>query len=261
MAQPLAEVEFLARSEHRVEALEALAEAPRRRTDLRDLTGASRSTIRRMLCAFEERGWIARDGRRYEATALGAFVATGVTDLLERMETEHDLRVVWEWLPADTIGLDLELFADAVVTVPEFGAPDRPVDRFVELIEETETLRAFMPTSVGRDVGTLFRNAVGGMNAEVLWPSTLIDVLRNAPPEHFEAALESGNLTVLVHDDLPCGCALFDDRVGLAGFDPETGIVRVTVDTDAPEARRWASDLYAGYRREARLLDSAVLVG
>ncbi|WP_435078365.1 helix-turn-helix transcriptional regulator [Halococcus sp. AFM35] len=260
MDQPLDDIEFLSRSEHRVKVLDAVAEHPRSRTDLRALTGASSSTIGRMLGEFEERYWVERVGHRYEATSLGAFVAEGMLNLLERMETERTLREVWQWLPTEEIGFDVESFADAVVTVPEFGSPDRTVSRFAELVEETKTIRGFTTTTVTSDMEVLFRNAIEGMETELLWPSDLTETVLASHPEQARKAIENGDITILINDGLPCACAIFDDRVGLAGYDRETGIMRATIDTDAPEARRWAEALYESYRRDARPLDPEAIV-
>lgn len=53
------DITFLARSEHRIAVLDALQEAPRARHELRELTGASRVTVNRVLDDLEDRGWIA----------------------------------------------------------------------------------------------------------------------------------------------------------------------------------------------------------
>lgn len=257
---PLDEIEFLARSEHRVAVLCALTERPHSRADLRAVTGASSSTIGRMIGEFEDRCWVERVEHRYETTSLGAFVAEGTMALLERMETERTLREVWRWLPVEEIGFDIELFADAVVRIPEFGSPYRTVGRFAELVERTETIRAFTTTTVSTDMDVLFRNVIDGMEAELMWPADLTETVLASHPERISAAIESGNLTILTNDDLPCACALFDDRVGLAGYDRETGIMRATVDTDAAEARRWAEELYESYRRDGRPLDPEAIV-
>lgn len=250
----LDELEFLARSAHRVAVLDAVAGRPHTRAELRALTGASASTVGRTLSGFEDRCWVERTDRGYVATPLGAFVVEGVTSLLDRMDTERALREVWRWLPTDEIGLDVDLFADAVVTVPEFGSPHRTVDRFTELVEESDTLQGFTPTTVDSDMEVLLRNAIDGMEAEVVWPPDLADTVLDSQPDRLAEALESGNLTVLTNGEIPCACGLFDDRVGLAGYDRETGMMRATVDTDDPEARRWAEDLYSSYRRDARRL-------
>lgn len=42
--------------------------------------------------------------------------------------------------------------------------------------------------------------------------------------------------------------ALFDDRVGIAGFDEETGTMRVFVDSDSAIARAWADRVFETYR-------------
>lgn len=257
---PLDEIGFLARSEHRVEVLDALAERPHSRADLRTLTGASSSTIGRMLGEFEDRCWIERTGYQYETTPLGTFVVEGVMALLERMGTERTLREVWQWLPTEEIGFDIELFADAVVRVPEFGSPHLTVGRFAELVKGTDAMRAFTTTTVGADVDVLFRSVIDGMEAELMWPTGLTGTILDSHPKQFSAAIESGNLTVLTNDDVPCACAIFDERVGLAGYDRETGIMRATIDTDADGARRWAEELYASYRRDARPLDPETVV-
>lgn len=259
MDTALDEIEFLARSKHRVEVLDALAERPHSRADLRALTGASASTIGRMLGEFEARCWIERTEHRYETTLLGTFVAEGMLTLLERMETERTLRGVCQWLPTKEIGFDIELFADAVVTIPEYGAPDRTASRFVELVEETETIRGFTSMPVKSEMEVLFRNAIDGMETELLWPSALTETVLASHPEQAPKAIESDNLTVRIVDDLPCALAIFDDRVGLGNHDRETGILRIAVDTDALEARKWAEELYESYRRNARPLDPEAL--
>ena len=71
MTRQLDEIEFLARSVHRVGVLDVLAEGPRDRDDLRAATGASSPTIGRVLADLEDRRWIERAGATYELTPLG----------------------------------------------------------------------------------------------------------------------------------------------------------------------------------------------
>ncbi|MFC4552686.1 MULTISPECIES: helix-turn-helix transcriptional regulator [Halorussus] len=249
------EVEFLVRSEHRVEALEALAERPRGRSELRP-TGASSSTVGRTLREFETRGWIVRDGHEYRLTAEGEFVADEVTSLLDRMETRQKLREVARWLPTEKLGISIEAFAEAVVTVVDDEEPYRPVRRYDELIENAETMRAFgTPTLKSANAGTLFRNVRAGTDTEIIYPSPIVEAVLDWSPEAAERGLASGNLTILLHDTLPCGLTIFDDRVALTGYDPDTGMLRAIVDTDAAEAREWATALYDAYREEAEPLD------
>lgn len=254
---PLDEIEFLARSEHRVTSLDALAERPRTRGELRSRTGASRSTIGRMLREFERRRWIRREGHRYETTQLGGFVAAGMRELIDRIETEQELRDVWHLLPIEGIGLSIETASDAVVTVAEVDDPYCPVNRFVSLLQESERFRF-----VGFDVALLEpcrdelrQRIVDGMRTEIIDPPGIARRVLSSYPEHCSDLLDSGNLTVLLHDDVPAyGISIFEHRVGISGYDPDSGTVRVLFDTDAPEVREWAESTYESYQREARPL-------
>ena len=250
---PLDDIEFLARSEHRVTALAALARRPQSRADLLAMTGVSQSTIGRTLRAFEERHWIRRDGQHYEATQLGAFVAEGIRELIDRCQTERSLRDVWQWLPSETSGFTIEMLSDTVVTVAEADDPYRPVNRFMSLLRETDEFRfvGFHLALLEPCRDELCQRISNGMRTEIIDPPSVIDHIRTAYPEQFATALESGNLTVRVHDDLPpYGVGVFDDRVAVAGYDPDSGTVTVLIDTDAPAAREWAESIYTAHRRK-----------
>lgn len=250
---PLDDIEFLARSNHRVTVLSALARRPQSRADLRAMTGVSQSTIGRTLRAFEDRRWIRRDGRHYEATQLGAFVAAGMRELIDRLETERSLRDIWQWLPNETSGFTLEMVSDAVVTVAEADDPYRPVNRFTSLLQETDRLRfvRFDLALLEPCKDELCQRILDGMDTEIIDPPSVVTHIRSTYPEQFAAALESGNLTVRVHDDLPhYGIGIFDERIAVTGYDPTSGTVTVLIDTDAPEAREWAESVYTAYRRE-----------
>lgn len=254
---PLEDVEFLARSEHRARVLEAIADGPRSRDALLTETEASPSTIRRTLRAFEDRRWIRRDGGRYVATDLGAYVAEGVRDLLERLDTERRLRDVWQWLPDDESGFSLEMATAGVVTVADVDSPYRPVNRFASLLQGTDRFRF-----VGSDLALLEplrhdlrRRVVDGMRAEIIDPPSVARYVLSNYEEHCSACLESGNLTVRLHDDLPpYGVGIFDDRVAVACPDQETGTIRALIDTDDVDARAWAESTFESFGRESRPL-------
>ncbi|WP_265111044.1 helix-turn-helix transcriptional regulator [Halosolutus halophilus] len=252
---PLEDTEFLVRSEHRVKALGALARRPQSRADLRTRTEVSRSTIGRTLREFEERQWIRRDGHQFEATQLGAFVASGMQELIERIEIEHTLRDIWEWLPSEASGFTIEMASEAVVTDAGADDPYGPVNRFVSLLRKTDRFRF-----VGYDVALLepckdelSQRILDGMRTEIIDPPSVAKYVLAAHRDHCSAPLESGNLTVLVHDNVPSyGVSLFDDRIAISGYNPDSGTVQVLLDTDASEAREWAESTYEAYRRGAR---------
>ena len=257
MASPLEDVEFLARSEHRVDALRALREGPADRDDLRTATDASKATVARLLNEFEDRNWVAHEGGEYELTDSGEFVAEEFLRLIDRMETEHALRNVWQWFPTDLHGCTMSLFADAVITPPESN-PYEPLPRNAELLGSASTLRLISKRTPKPGTHDLvLRNAATGMETELNYPSTVIDYMLDVVDRSvIEAAVESGHLTVSVHDSLPtdAAVALFDDRVAVWPRDDE-GTVRIMVDTDAPEAVAWGESLYEEVRADARPVD------
>ncbi len=260
---PLEDVAFLVRSAHRVAALEALAERPLRRAQLQERTGASSSTISRLLREFETRHWVMRDGPQYEATELGQFVATGLAELLTRIETERNLRHVWAWLPTDGDGITLEMVADAVVTTAEASDPYAPLHRFESLLAATDRFRF-----VGSDLALLepcrdlFRERIlEGMSAEIIDPPQVVRYIRSTYPDHCAGAVESDSLTILVHDTPPpYGVSLFDERIGISCHHPETGTIQAFLDTGSADARRWAERTYTSYRREARPLSRPLAI-
>lgn len=253
MHESIDDVEYLVRSPHRVKALGALAREPRSRRDLRTMTKVSQSTIGRTLREFEDRNWIRREGNEYVATELGTFVAVSLEEAIERIDIERALRDVWQWLPGEETGFTIELCTGARVTRAEADDPYGPVNRFMSLVRETDEFRF-----AGIDVALLepckeelCQQIVDGMQAEIVEPPRVAQYIRSTCPELFSQALDSGNLTVRLNDDLPgFGIGLLDDRVAICGYDAESAAVRVLVDSDGTDLYDWAESLFGTYWRQ-----------
>lgn len=254
-ATPLDDIEFLARSEHRVTALVALARRPQSRADLIELTGASTSTIGRTLREFERRRWIEKDGHQFDATQLGTFVATGMRELIERLETEQRLRDVWQWLPSETSGFTVEMASDAVVTVAGADNPYAPVRRFESLLRATTTLRFLRPEVALMDLcfDILYQRVENGVEMTLIDRPECHTYFLSTYPARSSQMVERDNFTILEHDDLPpYGIGLLDDGVAISCYEQGSGTVHAVIDTDAPAACKWAESTYESYRREAR---------
>jgi len=260
MDSPLDDIEFLVRSEHRVEVLDALAEHPRSRTDLRALTRASSSTIGRMLREFEDRRWIVRDGHQYEATQLGGFVASGVMDLLERMETEQELREVMRWFPTDEVTFDVvRCLRDAEIVrwSPTNPDPTLHVRRVAEWLGAAEQVRVVVNVVTPSVMGAIRQGIVNGEQTfeAVLTPDVFASV-ENDP--EMAAALselvESENYTAFAYDDdLPVRFFIADDTIGI-GLSSDEGFLRELVISDDEDVREWAVGAFETYRDEAKLV-------
>jgi predicted transcriptional regulator len=121
---PLDDVEFLARSSHRVEVLQTLATGPRPRPVLHDETGIPQPTLGRILGGFEDRNWVERRGQEYALTELGALIVAEFENLLDTVATVNRVGAVLVDLPTEELDFDVRAFADATVTTPE--ASSRP---------------------------------------------------------------------------------------------------------------------------------------
>lgn len=256
MDPALEEIEFLARSTHRVGVIEALTDEPHEGRALREATDASSPTMSRILSDFEERRWIVREGSTYELTPLGEFVADRFLDLHDSMEVERKLRDVWQWLPREMEGFSADLFADATVSYPGPKYPYEPVDRLTQLIEGTTRLRGFdsiVYKSINNE--TVCEAVLAGMELEYVYSPTALEGTVAWNPERVMEAAAREHCTVYVHEALPdgnrCGLGIVDDRAGICCHDAETGALTAVIDTDAPEAREWAIATFEAVRREA----------
>lgn len=250
------ELEYLSRSKHRLQVLNALSADSRERTDLRTMTGASSPTMGRILSDFQERRWIRRDGATYELTRLGAFVAVRSTEFCESMATERKLRNVWQWLPLEMEGFSVDLFADAVVSYPGPGYPYEPIERMNQLMKNTERVRGFGTVVLkSGSLETVCGAVIAGMEMEFVFSTDVLEATLAWNAERMVETADCENCRLFVHDDLPdgdrCGLNIVDDRVAICGHDPESGALRAIIDTGAAEAREWAISLFEQLRRES----------
>lgn len=252
---PIVDIAYLARSEHRISTLVALTERPRSRSELCELTGVSSSTMRRTLDEFNDRLWIRKDGYQYAATRLGEAIASGMEDLIERVETERELRSVWQWLPDAISEFPFETWSELTVTVAEPDAPYRPVGRFESLLRETTTVRFLRPEVALMDLCFDLLYQLIGEGVDV----TLIDrpechrYFLSTYPDRSSEMIQQDNFTVLEHKDLPSyGTGLLDERITISCYERDSGTVHALIDTDAPAVREWAESLYESHRADAR---------
>jgi predicted transcriptional regulator len=208
---------------------------------------------------FEDRIWIDKDGYRYTATRLGEVVASGMEELIERIETERKLRDVWHWLPDEVRDSTVEEWAAMTVTVAEPDAPYRPVNRFESLLESTNELRLVRPEIALME--PCFDVLVQLIEEEV----EVVLVARpdshtyflSTYPERSSAMMERDCFTVLEYDDLPpYGTGILDDRVVISCYVEDSGMVRALVDTDEPAVREWALSVYDTYTAKAQPVES-----
>lgn len=144
------EIEFLARSENRIHALQAVAaEKSLTSHELRERLDVSRTTVKRNLDDLTERGWLQNTNNEYTITPCGELVATEFAELVDAIRTIRNLEPVMQWIDID---FNLYELGDADVTAHS-GRPVPPVNNHVEALE-TANVESAIEASMGGAVRT-----------------------------------------------------------------------------------------------------------
>jgi hypothetical protein len=156
----------------------------------------------------------------------------------------------------------LNAFAGATITTPDSGDPHGPMVRYLTLVRETSTLRGFDTWTIAPTyIGEIQDRILDGMETHLIDPIAVVEDVMDHYPERCVQVCVSGNLTIRLHDSLPFGLAIFDDRIGVAAHDPDTGALRAFVDTDSPVARDWAEAVYEAYEADSVVLEEFTRAG
>lgn len=262
MDAALEEIEFLALSENRIEVLAAVSQEPLTRGELATVADASQPTLSRILGDFEERNWIEKTGSRYEATATGRLVATGITDLWETMETERKLRDVVDWLPTDEITFDLSHLHDAEITVPTRTKPNAPAQRSADLLGGGDEVRIVSHTFNEQGLSAVHESTVEGTQTfEAVLSQSAIDAitgdhdLRKRLRDLLVAERASVRVTA---EDIPVAVSITDDTVHLL-LRNDDNVLQAVLVSDDPTVHDWATDVYEQYWSDATPLGVADL--
>lgn len=259
---PLAEIEFFARSPNRIEVLSALADDELTRQELADAIDVSQPTLGRILRDLADRRWIETVGERYRATATGRLVEAGITDLHRRLETETRLREIGEWLPTDAIDVDLERFDDATITTPSRTRPNAPIRRMLDLLGSTDRALLLSHSFNEEKLDLIHERTVAGeLTTRGVFGQAAIDAVTRQPDlcAKLREIIETERAEIRVHEgDVPLAVEVTDDRTHLLLRDDE-GIVRAALDTDDGAVRDWAERLHARYWERSRPIDPGAL--
>lgn len=253
----LEEVEFLARSENRIEVLRLLAAGSHTRENLVDATGASQATLSRILSGFEERSWIQRQDGTYVATATGRLVACGFTDLLDSLATEQELRGVVEYLPTEELTFDLRHLVDATVTHPTGTRPDAPVGRLLELERHADRIRAFSHAFNERSLSLVTKRVHDDLSFEGVFSRDAIDALAADPDlrDQLMVLLDAEDTAIRVRrEEIPLAVTVAGETVHLLVRDA-SGVLRASIDTGDPSVRSWAINAFDEYWDRGKDLD------
>ncbi|UTF52623.1 transcriptional regulator [Natronosalvus rutilus] len=237
--------------------LEALLEEPLDRREIEDRLDVSRATSHRFTQWLDEQGFTEKVDGRFQLTGRGEVVAEEVLRFEANVHTAQKLTPLLDVICEDHREFVVEPFVDATVTVAEPDDPYRPVERFISLVQETETFRGFNTTHMAPlALGGFHEQLFDATDTEIVYLPHIAEKLFDTYPERAQKAIENGYLALRTRNHLPYGLALFDECVGIGGYDETTGHMQVFVETDAPIAMEWAERVYNSVRADSELLDS-----
>lgn len=232
--------------------LEALLGEPMDRPEIEARLGVSRATSHRFTRWLDDQGLVEKRDGLFHLTGRGQTVAEEVLRFEANVRTAHRLSPLLEAVCDDHQEFVVEPFLDATVTTADPDDPYRPVERFVSLVRDSATFRGFNTTHMAPLVlGDFHDELFASTDSEIVYLPDTVETLFETYPDRAHAAIEAGHLTLRARDDLPYGLAIFDDRVGIGGYDDATGVMQVFVDTDDPIAREWAERVYASVKADS----------
>lgn len=231
--------------------LNALSRHPLDRREVEDRLGVSETTGYRITRFLEDRELIEKTDGRYEITATGEEVLEAVSAFESNVRTAVKLGPVLPTLREEGPSIDIDAFAGATVTTRS-GYTFSPVNRFLELFQETDTVRCTGVESVFSSfLAGLMEPIYEGVKIEVIkQPETAAEMLTEFPDRAMDICNRT-NISVYLHEELWYHLAIFDDRIAIGSLDADTGTCHTLVDTEATAARRWAEAVYEAYKDEA----------
>jgi predicted transcriptional regulator len=236
--------------------LEVVREEPLDRREIEVQLGISNSTSHRHTRSLGELGLIEKSTGRFKltepGTAVADVVATFERDVAATLRLAPLLEAACDTIPSCPIAA----FADATVTTAERGDSYSHVKQFITLVTETNTLCGLDIDCIAPFyIDELTQRVLDGMEIEAIdFPDVLEDTMDNYPYVCAKVCV-NGDFTPWLHDDLPFGLAIFDDRVGIGVRDPSGRRLQMFVDTDSPAVREWANAVYDSYKDEAIRLE------
>ncbi len=240
----------------RLDLLELLVEEPRTKPDLVAALDVSRSTVDRGLRRLETAGVIEYTDGRFVLTAMGERAVAGLGELQKTLQRRQELAPLLQWVPDETLDIDLAALAEAELVVPAAGDPWAMVNRHVQLLRRLEDGRAILPLTGLHACEALHERVVdAGATFEVVVTRDVADTFTENPEYAplTEAMLATDRYDVYVHEGpIPYYLGLIDDTIQL-GVD-EDGEPRALLETGQPAVAEWATDKYTTFRDQAEPL-------
>lgn len=254
---------FVARSENRVEALQALEAGPASRAGLQEATGIPRATLSRILADFQARELANRDGYEFSITPLGRLLTRQLEALFSAIEVGAELQSLGPWLPLSELGIGIEDLADARVTFPTPVAPLAPVHRTAAVLEASDRVRGLCNNVIPELLRTLGDAIEAGIEIEVVATTEAFEVV-SADPASIRTVrdlVDSGSLDLAICPVAFPQLAIDTDGTVLLLVTDDEGAIQGLVESTNEAVRAWFDDAFEMYRGQSDRVAPELLVG
>lgn len=256
-------LDYLTRSEHRVQVLEALTEAiPKPGLDtpgyepreLREMTGASEATVSRILNEFDDRGWAERDAEgEYTATPIGQSIAIEFAPLLDSMEAIQHLGDALALLPLNELSIGLEHFSDATIRDPQGPQPNDFTAFLKILLTDSSILYtlSYVPDQTSLREEVREQSASGSLDLITIFAEHIVEYMEDAASEDVIGLLNAGDVWYAYDGHIPCNMFIFDETVVFENSQVDACRTGTSIVTHDEAVREWALDVFEKYKEES----------
>jgi|AntDeeMinimDraft_5_1070356.scaffolds.fasta_scaffold00482_3 predicted transcriptional regulator len=256
MTGDLGDVSYLARSENRIEVLDALTTGPQDRHALETVTGASRVTVGRILAEFDRRGWAVPADDQFEITAVGRAVATDVARLRETLAAADVLEPMARSLSPEFLSVDVRRFADAELIRADERNPLAVARIAPDVMASAQGVRILAAAVTGDTIDAQIRAARENEQvSEVVMTTGTIEAIHadGHLSERVRTSLSLEGVSLFETDeDVPVSLGIYDDETVFVGLIDDDGMPTATLISENEAVLSWANETFERFREHAR---------
>lgn len=236
----------------RHEYLSALHEDQMTKPEIQNHLETPRSTVDRAIRDLQEEILVKRVGSEYRLTRSGCLLLEEYEKFRNQVASICKSAKVIDPLPNE-VPLSPVLFDSATFTVAEPHFPEKPAYKFIDILDQADTLRGLTPVCNSLYLDMLKEHVLDDdLTAELIGTSKVCNTLSDIHTSKLEYLEEASNFTLFrTTDELPYTLLVAESDeesfAGIVTYD-EAGF-HGSVLTDDGDAITWAKNQYAQYKR------------
>lgn len=225
------------------------------RADKRELEATldvSRTTVDRAVSSLSEVGCIAQRDGKWHVTLFGQLAYEEYEQLTANYEALTAAQPLLSHLPLEA-PVDVDLLADAEISLAEPPAPHGLVTQLEDLLEHSDQIRGLSPVALPSYVPLFYHHIVErGVETDLILDSDLVEYLWATHSREMDGVLDTDNGMIWwLEQKPPFGFVLIDAEVVWFAVYDEDGSLKGTLINDTDAAVTWATEAFHSYRQQA----------